>query len=88
MQEQVLPEIREDGAGTRKGFPITLLLYSDINLLFHAYTFMSLGVPVSEIQALNAFDIELKTRHKCSCSLRILVLLRHNTCFEKHRPEH
>lgn len=88
VQELVLPEITEDGADARKGSPIALLLDSDINLLVHAYTLMSLGVPVSEIPAVNAFDIELKARYRYSCSLRVLVLLRHNICFVKHRPEH
>ena len=88
VQELVLPGILKDGAGTRKGSPIALLLDSDINLLVHAYTLMSLGVPVSEIQAVNTFEVELKARYRCSCSLRVLVLLRHNICFVKHRPEH
>ena len=50
VEELVLPELIEDGAGTRKGSPIALLLDSDINLLVHAYTLTSLGVPVSEIE--------------------------------------
>ena len=45
VQELVLPEIIQDGAGSRKGPPIALLLDSDINPLVHAYTLMSLGVP-------------------------------------------
>ena len=50
VQELVLPELTEDGIGTRKGPPIALLLDSDINLLVHVYTLMSLGVPVSTMQ--------------------------------------
>ena len=46
VQELVFPGIIQDGAGSRKGPPIALLLDSDINLLVHAYTLMSLGVPV------------------------------------------
>ena len=49
VQELVLPELTEDGAGSRKGPPIGLLLDSDINLLVHMYTLMSLGVPVSKM---------------------------------------
>lgn len=37
MQELVLAEVMEDGAGTRKGSLIALLLNNDINLLVHAY---------------------------------------------------
>lgn len=40
VQELVLPEIIQDGAGSRKGPPIALLLDSDINLLVHAHTLM------------------------------------------------
>ena len=47
VQQLVLPEIGENGMGSRKGPPIALLLDSDINLLVHAYTLISLGVPVS-----------------------------------------
>ena len=53
VQELVLPEIIEDGAVTRKGPPIALLLDSDINLLVHAYGLMSLGVPVSGLDIMN-----------------------------------
>ena len=47
VQDLVLPEVTGDGAGSRKGPPVALLLDSDINLLVHAYTLMSLGIPVS-----------------------------------------
>jgi len=48
VQELVLPEMTADGAPSRKGPPIALLLDSDVNLLVHTYALMSLGVPVSE----------------------------------------
>ena len=51
MQDLVLPRVIEDGAGSRKGPPVALLLDSDINLLVHAYTLMSLGIPVSLMRA-------------------------------------
>ena len=88
VQELVLPEIPEDGAGTRKGPPIALLLDSDINLLVHVYTLMSLGVPVSKMQTVNDLDVKLKARHRCFCSLHVLVLLRHDIYFVRHRLEH
>lgn len=80
VQELLLPEIIEDGAGSRKGPPIALLLDSDINLLVHAYTLMSLGVPVSGMNMVNTSNNELKARHRFSCSLHVLVRLRHNIC--------
>lgn len=80
VQELVLPEIIEDGTGTRKGPPIALLLDSDINLLVHAYTLMSLGVPVSGLHMVNTSNNKLKARYRFSCSLHVLVRLRHNIC--------
>ena len=88
VQELVLPEIIEDGAVTRKGPPIALLLDSDINLLVHAYALMSLGVPVSGLDVVNASNKELKARYRFCCSLPVSVLLRHNICLVKHQPEH
>ena len=88
VQELVLPEIIEDGASSRKGPPIALLLDSDINLLVHAYTLMSLGVPVSGADLMNTSDNELKARYRFSCSLLVLVQPRHNICLVKHQPEH
>ena len=88
VQELVLPEIIEDGAGSRKGPPIALLLDSDINLLVHAYTLMSLGVPVGGTNMMNTFDNELKARYRFSYSLPVLVRLLHNICSVKHQPEH
>ena len=88
VQELVLPAIIEDGAGSRKGPPVALLLDSDINLLVHAYALMSLGVPVSGMDMVNTPNNELKTRYRFSCSLPVLALLRHNICLVKHQPEH
>jgi hypothetical protein len=50
---------RDESGVVRKGSPIALLMESDVGILFHLFSCMSLGVPVSSEVALEF------RKHKC-----------------------